>query len=150
MNPNKRVYRPFTEQQKRLIVYLRYGSQTNFDQIINKVCDIAEYLRSPWCSVKQVLNKFVSSEYDITTFKFRSRRFKHMPENMKAFLIDPKTLQTWMPYTLLERSRVASRLFNFNVSRTQLQRFYKSSGIKYVTGKTIYKAAAVHKERLDE
>lgn len=149
LNGDKRIYRRLNEQQKRLIVYLRYASLEDFNQAANKIGDIALYMRTPRSTVSQVLKKFVEAGCDVSVFTFKSRRFASVPGALKRFLLEPKTLKAWMPFNLVERSRVVRTLWGFAISADQLRRFYKLHGVKYVTGKPTYHAEVVHRNRLD-
>ena len=148
LNHGRRVHRRLTIEQKRLIVYLRYGQMRDFGAPANKVSDVAEYLRTPWCTVNHVLRKFVAGGHDLAVFA-RPRRFAKIDAALGAYLLDPKTLQEWLPHTLVERSRVLKRARGVVVSPTTLRRFYKANGLRYVTGRTVYRAAVTHSARLD-
>ena len=106
-------------------------------------------MRTPRSTISQVLKKFVAAGFDMNVFTFKSRRFESMPGALKRFLLEPKTLKAWMPFNLVERSRVVRTLWGFAISADQLRKYYVRHGVKYVTGKPTYHAEVVHKARLD-
>ena len=149
---NKRRYRLVPESQRRLIIYLRYGSLTNFDHAVNKVSEIADYLRISRQTVYEMLKRFAQRGYQLDALRRSQpgeRRFRMLDAEVQRYLLSPQTLQTWAHMTIAERTSTLAAIKGVRISPTTLQRFYAHHKVKYRTAKTIYNGAAVHRASLE-
>ena len=62
-------------------------------------------------------------------------RFREIPDNVKEMLVKPALLYEWSPFSIKERVELIERVWNVKTSPTQLARFYKAKGVKYLAAK---------------
>ena len=86
-------------------------------------------------TVGRVLKKFVAGNFQMSVFEKRSKRFLFLSDNLKRILADKATLQLWAPFGIAERCEIIKRVYNENIGRTSLQRFYAMHNITYQTSK---------------
>lgn len=97
----KRSY-PLRVEQIRDIVLLKFGSLTNFDNVINTCGKISRMVNTDWKTVKYVLTKFVSDGYRIIRrVKDRGPKYRTIvsPEVEKLLISEP-VLKAWRYLTL--------------------------------------------------
>ena len=75
------------------IVFLYYGSLTDFSSQHMTVAEVSKELRLAWTSVKTLLIRFRSSGYDFERMLNTKRgRFTEIPANLKSTLVKPSLL----------------------------------------------------------
>ena len=147
----------FTRVSRRLdrltckrIIFLRYGSLTNFNQSQLTVSEISRQLRLPWTTVKDFLNRFhrVGSDFEATQAN-RRHKFMSIPPRLRRALISKKLLQEWAPYSIKERVDMIERVWQFKMSTTQLAKLYRHHLIKYRAAKQVYRYSITNAARLE-
>lgn len=129
----KQVHRRLTIQQKYQIIFLLYGSLTDFDKIIRPVKVVAKALYINQSSIRNLLKNFIASEFDLNILerkKFKQHRSKlYLPENI-AYLTSNDTLKKWAVLTLKERARMINEELGIKVSEVTVRNFYSKHKIK--------------------
>ena len=98
-------------QDIREIVFLRYGSLSNFDNIKLSCGKISKHRRIHVQTIHACLRRFIARDYDIDRMKIVRHQFKNL-EEIKDFLIDHETLKLWSAYSLNERCIIIKKVFN--------------------------------------
>ena len=75
-----------------------------------------------------------------------------IPEDIRAWLLEPRLLQEWAPYTIRERVVIAQRVWTgrLRLSVTTLLRFYKANGVRNRAAKKVYEIARAESETKEE
>ena len=120
-------------KDKHRMIYLRYGSLSDFSQEQMSKCQVARLLRMPPMTVIRNLNQFVRAEFNFTAAfdNRRSTRFNFMSERLKTALVDKRMLQLWAPYSINQRVEIVRNVFQESIGRSTLQRFYAANKITY-------------------
>ena len=70
----------------------------------------------PWSSVQLILRRFVDAGYSFRAFDKPSRRFRCIPEALKAHLLKKENLQAWRSNSLRERVCIIRSAYNVRIS----------------------------------
>ena len=125
----RRYHRRLSEQQKFLIVFLRYDSLENFNHKVRTVAKISKRLGLPYTTVKSSLDSFVRNGYQWK----KSTRRKIVPENVRKKLLSKSCLEQLAAYSLRERIDIIERDpdLGYKFSLKRLHTFYRENGVKF-------------------
>ena len=145
----RRQYRRLSIDEKRRIVFLRYGSLSAFGQPVRDQAEIGRMSRTPRTTIVHLLRKFVNSGHNLAVFEPTSTVFSCIPRNLQGFLRDKRSLQVWAPYSIKERCQIIWKTFQVRLSSNLLRRFYIHHGITYQTCKQVYRSYLTNQPHLD-
>ena len=134
-------HRRLTQDDRKRIVFRRFGSLDDFSVVILSLPKISKQMRIPCSTVNYVTLKFCRGGHTFDVFETPSRRFRKLTIECKGFLLSPRTLEKWAPFNLKERVEAIRRLFEIDVSTYLLRSFYKENGIRYVGAKVMFRQA---------
>ena len=84
--------------------------------------------------------KFTSLQFDLTSVLAKKRRpFNVIPQEVKSALLSQELLQVWAPLSLVDRVVLIKKHWGVSVSCQTLWQFYLQNGIRYKTGKAVYR-----------
>ena len=103
----------------------------------------------PWTSVQRVLQKFVEGGFKLEILvSKRARHFDCIPQHIKKVLLSKDMLQTWSPYSIVERVFLLREQLGVTVSTSTLWQFYRANGVSFRTGTAVYRQYITQSERM--
>ena len=138
-NPFRKPTRRLSVADIRAIVFLRYGSLDNFQQIVRSYIDIGKRLRFRTDVVQSAIARFHARGSSLANMVRQKRSFNIIPDHVKARLLSKNLLQAWAPYNIAERIAAIRRLWNVRISASTLETFYKAHGVKRRRAQTVYR-----------
>ena len=117
-----------------------YGSLRDFTTKRLTIKQISTKFRIPWSTVKRIIVKFEASGKSLEAVHSKKpRHFNCIKDENKEKLLSQDLLQTWAPYSILERTKLIQAKLGFTVSDHTLWQFYQANGIKIRTGQAVYR-----------
>ena len=145
----QRLRRSRNLDDKKRVLYHRFGSLEDFSSVRMTIQQIAAKLYMPWSTVRGIITRFVAAGYRFSAFERAQRRFGCIKAEIQEKLLDAATLREWKPYSLRERLIMMDRLWNVKISFNTLQCFYKSHSLSYKSCKAVYRTYLERQPHLD-
>ena len=136
-------------EERQRIIHCYYGSLTSFVRPIRTISEVARVLRFPRTTVSLNVNRFIAVGYDFRRMVTIKKSFVKMPMRLQRALLDPKLLQQWAPFSLLERTQIIERVFEYKMNKQYLHRFYRVHKVKWLRAKDVYAVAMKKRAELE-
>lgn len=87
---------------------------------------ISKAIFIPYATVRRVCLRFEELNHSLSRLvSKRPRSFNVIPQHVKQQLLSKALLQTWSPYSLLERVELIRRQWGVQISDQTLWKFYR-------------------------
>ena len=110
---------------------------------------IARKLRLATTTVWDTVGRFFERSRDFAKLGRQRQRFKGFSDRLKRHLLYPPLLQDWAAFSIADRAEIVRRVWQENVSRSQLKRFYAANMVGFLTAKLRYRYAQLNRPQLD-
>lgn len=103
------------------MINLRYGSLNNFDEVNKTYYAIAKELKMPQSTVRFICVRFESVGRSLERLVNKPRQeFRKIPPDIQQNLLDPRLLQLWAPYSIVERRHLLENTWGLKISHQLL------------------------------
>ena len=141
--------RPLSRNDRRRIIYSRFGSETDFSHHRMTCLEISRKLLIPLSTVGFTLVQFERRGRRLDAFERPlDNRFRNIPEPVRQQLVARELLQEWAPFNLRERVAIIERVYAVKISTFTLHKFYRANDIRFKAKQQVYKSALLNKPYL--
>ena len=127
------LFKNINLEMQAFIVFLRYGSVKEppgeVKMTFKAISDITKVHPS---AVNNVCRRWVANGYQIINKnKLRTNKHTKITPDIAAFMVNPKTLSDWAPYSLQQRALLIEQKFGVKVHLSTLADVYKKHKVSY-------------------
>ena len=125
----KRIKRTYSVNQRMTVVYLRYGSVSNFTNIERRWNEISRVTGINQDTCMKIVQAFHEKDNQMESKTRRGPKVQPVPSDIEEYL--KESLVTLKFLSLRKRQAILSTRFNFNITVKRLWRFYRRLGVRY-------------------